>query len=218
MDRKYRMKLYEASKSSTKFTLEESLFEEVNENKFYIDSDDDLEPFVDILGYKDSVELGKGCYSNKICGDEQTISNLRNLIDKGYGMFYEIKPCKECSVEEDVIAEVDPIVTPVVEIETNTEEEIPTPQENGVQNMLQFLIKDEWDAIEGYNNTIQTLKPFGVYDDLCAVLQDISNEELVHVGQLQKALEFINPVASKIAEGETEATEQLTEPVAVEEA
>ena len=86
-----------------------------------------------------------------------------------------------------------------------------TPEENGIQNMLQFLIKDEWDAIEGYNNTIQTLKDLGGYEDLCGVLQEISNEELVHVGQLQKSLESINPSASKIKEGETEASEQLGE-------
>lgn len=86
-----------------------------------------------------------------------------------------------------------------------------TPEENGIQNMLQFLIKDEWDAIEGYNNTIQTLKDMGGYDDLCRVLQEISDEELVHVGQLQKSLESINPAASKIKEGEDEASEQLGE-------
>ena len=86
-----------------------------------------------------------------------------------------------------------------------------TPEDNGVQNMLQFLIKDEWDAIEGYNNTIQTLKDLGGYDELCSMLQEISNEELVHVGQLQKGIESVNPDASKIKEGEEEASVQMNE-------
>jgi rubrerythrin len=119
----------------------------------------------------------------------------------------------EKHITEADIPETDPMITPPVEEETHeTPEVTATPEENGIQNMLQFLIKDEWDAIEGYNNTIQTLKDMGGYDDLCGVLQEISNEELVHVGQLQKALEFVNPVTAKIKEGETEATEQMTEP------
>lgn len=88
-------------------------------------------------------------------------------------------------------------------------EDTMTPEANGIQNMLQFLIKDEWDAIEGYNNTIQTLKNLGGYDELCGMLQEISNEELVHVGQLQKAAESVNPSVYKIKEGEVEASTQL---------
>ena len=103
------------------------------------------------------------------------------------------------SIFEDDIPEEDPIIAPTVEEESHEAPEVvTTPEENGIQNMVQFLIKDEWDAIEGYNNTIQTLKDIGGYDDLCGVLQEISNEELVHVGQLQKALEFVNPVTAKI--------------------
>lgn len=117
------------------------------------------------------------------------------------------------TIFEDDIPEKDPIIAPTIEDDSHKAPEVvTTPEENGIQNMLQFLIKDEWDAIEGYNNTIQTLKEMGGYDDLCGVLQEISNEELVHVGQLQKALEFVNPTTAKIKEGETEATEQMTEP------
>ncbi len=116
------------------------------------------------------------------------------------------------SIFEDDIPEEDPIIAPTVEEESHEAPEVvTTPEENGIQNMVQFLIKDEWDAIEGYNNTIQTLKDIGGYDDLCGVLQEISNEELIHVGQLQKALSFVNPVVGeKIVDGESEATEQIT--------
>lgn len=137
---------------------------------------------------------------------------LNNLINE-FGSTYFWHRVSESLSEAD-IPEKDPIIAPAVEEESHEASEVvTTPEENGIQNMVQFLIKDEWDAIEGYNNTIQTLKDMGGYDDLCGVLQEISNEELVHVGQLQKALEFVNPVVAKIKEGETEATEQMTEPV-----
>ena len=135
---------------------------------------------------------------------------LNNLI-KEFGSTYFWHRVSE-SLSEAEIPEEDPVITPPVEDKHGAPEITVTPEENGVQNMLQFLVKDEWDAIEGYNNTIQTLKQMGGYDDLCGVLQEISNEELVHVGQIQKALEFVNPTTAKIKEGETEATEQMTEP------
>ena len=137
---------------------------------------------------------------------------LNNLIDE-FGSTYFWHRVSESLSEAD-IPEKDPVITePVGDEKHEAGEVTTTPEENGVQNLIQFLIKDEWDAIEGYNNTIQTLKELGGYDDLCGVLKEVSDEELVHVGQLQKALEFVNPDTAKIKEGETEATEQMTEPV-----
>ena len=137
---------------------------------------------------------------------------LNNLIDE-FGSTYFWRRVSESLSEAD-IPEKDPVITEPVDDEKHEAGEVTTtPEENGVQNLIQFLIKDEWDAIEGYNNTIQTLKELGGYDDLCGVLKEVSDEELVHVGQLQKALEFVNPDTAKIKEGETEATEQMTEPV-----
>lgn len=115
-------------------------------------------------------------------------------------------------VEAEIPEEAPIIVEPVVEEPVA----VPTPEENSLQSMLQFLIKDEWDAIEAYNGTVQTISEMGAQDELVKVLQDISAEELVHVGQLQKALEFVSPQTAKIKEGEVEATEQMTEPVTSE--
>lgn len=135
---------------------------------------------------------------------------LNNLINE-FGSTYFWHRVSE-SLSEASIPEEDPIIAPTIEDDSHKAPEVvTTPEENGIQNMVQFLIKDEWDAIEGYNNTIQTLKDMGGYDDLCGVLQEISNEELIHVGQLQKALSFVNPVVGeKIVDGESEATEQIT--------
>lgn len=206
MDLKQRMKLYEASHQKQKLVLNESLFEAY---------------------YDDMVPVAK----NALDKLERAYNNLNIMLENNdYGIdgyqYYKkhfafvieylrkfIKEYPVPGINEDVIPEEDPIIAPTIEDDSHEAPEVvTTPEENGVQNMVQFLIKDEWDAIEGYNNTIQTLKDIGGYDDLCGVLQEISNEELIHVGQLQKALEFVNPVTAKIKEGEEEATEQMTEP------
>ncbi|WP_300924533.1 hypothetical protein [uncultured Clostridium sp.] len=47
-------------------------------------------------------------------------------------------------------------------------------------------------------------------------MKDILDEENIHVGQLQTLLQQIDSSADKIAEGEIEATQQITnEPVTV---
>ena len=91
-------------------------------------------------------------------------------------------------------------------------EEIPsapeTPEDTGIAGILNNLIIDEWEAIDGYNSAIVTLTDLGKYDEV-DVLKDIVNEENIHVGQLQKVLELVSPNAASIGEGEAEAAEQL---------
>lgn len=132
--------------------------------------------------------------------------------------FEDIVPnAKEDVSEEEAVIIVDPVEQPSYNDNAEVPSETITPEENGVQNMLQFLVKDEWDAIEGYNNTIQTLLSLEGYEDMCAVLQDIADEELIHVGQLQKLMELVNPSTENISKGEVEADEQLNGNVAPEE-
>lgn len=86
----------------------------------------------------------------------------------------------------------------------------------GVANMLNALIRDEWEAIDGYNSTIGTIMSMkdadweGAdktidYDAISNILADISAEENNHVGMLQKALESVSPNVSEIKSGEEEA-------------
>ena len=85
--------------------------------------------------------------------------------------------------------------------------------DTGVASELIALINDEWEAIQGYNNAIATLRataadnPF--YLDAVKVLEEISAEENVHVGQLQEVLKHISPNASEIQKGTKEAKSQL---------
>ena len=48
-------------------------------------------------------------------------------------------------------------------------------------------------------------------DGIIKILADIANEENLHVGQLQKALEMVSPNAESIKDGAKEAEEQIEE-------
>ena len=127
-----------------------------------------------------------------------------------------------------------------VEIEIKTEEEdkpeereeekveensaaAETPDGMGVANTLNALIQDEWQAIDGYNNTISTYRSMAQsdypeadksidYEAIIKILEDIAQEEMNHVGMLQKAMGTISPNVEEIAGGEKEAEETLEAP------
>lgn len=82
---------------------------------------------------------------------------------------------------------------------------------------LNNLIRDEYEAIDGYNDMISDLEKNKQNEDIIPVLTDINNEENTHVGQLQEALKTISPAADHIAKGEVEAEGQLREGEAMEE-
>lgn len=99
--------------------------------------------------------------------------------------------------------------------EHNVENVLPGPAEGsatGAAAELIALINDEWEAIEGYNNaiaTLRTLKDNPFYADAIKVLEEISAEENRHVGQLQEVLRRISPNAADIQKGTQEAKNQL---------
>jgi hypothetical protein len=98
----------------------------------------------------------------------------------------------------------------------SVENVLPGPAEGsdtGVASVVINLINDEWEAIQGYNDAIATLRaeasnnPF--YEDAIKVLEEISAEENVHVGQLQEILKHVSPNAAEIQKGTKEAKSQL---------
>ena len=101
------------------------------------------------------------------------------------------------------------------EDEDKVEETPKTPDQFGIASMLNSLIRDEWEAIEGYNSTIATLNDIKIEGSLTdinsikKVLTDIVNEENIHVGQLQQALALVSPNAVSIDTGAREAEEQI---------
>ena len=88
-----------------------------------------------------------------------------------------------------------------------------------ITDMLSALIKDELEAIEGYNSVISTLRSMmedpetetdndNIINSI-KVLEDIAGEEYIHIGQLQEVQKLFNSQTDLIADGEEEAKEQL---------
>ena len=80
-------------------------------------------------------------------------------------------------------------------------------------NLISTLIKDEWDAIEGYNGSIATLSDEAGMEDIISILEDIRDEEYVHVGQLESCLSILSGDPTEhIEDGSEEGFEQLELP------
>lgn len=82
-----------------------------------------------------------------------------------------------------------------------------------VRDQLNDFIKATWETIGNYQASITNLQTLENHDELIPIIEDIISDNMIHVGQLQKALEMIVPeVISKIKEGEEEAAATLGEP------
>lgn len=99
---------------------------------------------------------------------------------------------------------------------------------SGISTTLNDLIKDEWNADTGYKSGIETIKSLmldldttstldeaaktkykEIFLSIINILDDIDNEEMTHVGQLQKAVQLVSPAANKIDTGVKEAGKQI---------
>ncbi len=103
----------------------------------------------------------------------------------------------------------DDSVIPEIPADLTMEEPPEEDKNNAISQMLSDLIKDEWEAIDGYNSTITTLRELGGHDDIIKVLEDVATEEMVHVGELEHCLELIKPQAQQIEDGKEEAAETI---------
>lgn len=81
----------------------------------------------------------------------------------------------------------------------------------GIAQDLNYLIKDELEAVEGYNSVLATWRDADKFPEVIAVLKDIVDEEMLHIGQLQRALELVSPNAKNIQAGAKEAEEQIVD-------
>lgn len=79
-------------------------------------------------------------------------------------------------------------------------------------NIISALIKDEWEAIDGYNGAILSLSAIN-REDAIPVLKDIISEEYVHIGQLEKLLQSMIPVSNEMEAGAKEAETQISDVV-----
>lgn len=86
-----------------------------------------------------------------------------------------------------------------------------TFDESALVTLLNDLINDENDAINGYESAIASLASINKndYED---VFKDIIKEEQNHIGQLQKILDDIKPgTINELEKGQDEASEQISE-------
>lgn len=85
--------------------------------------------------------------------------------------------------------------------------EKPSLEDLGIAAVINKLIVDEWEAIDGYQGAIATIQD--ILPEVAKIFNDIMTEEMIHVGQLQKALSLVQPETFAIEDGEEEAEEQL---------
>ena len=82
----------------------------------------------------------------------------------------------------------------------------------GMATAISDLIKDEYEAIDGYNSAIATAEAEG-FEDMVKVLTEIQAEENLHIGQLQTLMNTIDPNAHLVDDGQQEGIEQLANPL-----
>lgn len=105
------------------------------------------------------------------------------------------------------------------EEEDESKAQVPaTDTSMGAAQIMNSLIQDELQAIDGYNSAIQTFRTMEGEDkdklERCIkVLSDIAGEENIHVGQLQEAQKLFNEQAALAQDGAEEAKEQIEAPV-----
>ena len=149
-------------------------------------------------------------------------------IAAAFGERVKVLPLgKSPKLEEDVEIEIETKDEPKIEVEDSDEhsiENVPEMPTNDckmvVANLINPLIKDELDAIDGYNSAVATFRSMMEdettdksidYEGIIAVISEITNEENLHIGQLEKLLETVSPNAKSINDGKDEAAEQLEE-------
>lgn len=101
------------------------------------------------------------------------------------------------SVKEDIESQENNLTPPQSELDM------------GIASMLTSAIKDEWEAIDTYNSILATLVNKDCPAEINKIISDIVSEELIHVGQLEKALELVATNTLLIQTGEMEAEEQI---------
>ena len=99
-------------------------------------------------------------------------------------------------------------------IKADKPDEAPSGPETGVDttiaDMLINAVNGEWETIQEYNDIVSALHQAGM-EEFIPVIDDITNEEHKHIGQLQECLKKISPNTNSIESGEEEGAEQLKE-------
>lgn len=140
--------------------------------------------------------------------DGESIEEVRRKIDeadKAYRKhFYDLPEALDESFEDEHGVESVSEEQPQVEIPAQD----PNNQDNGLVALVNSLIQDEFDAIQQYKDAITNFAANNK-TELTTVLQDILDEENIHVGQLQSLLNSLDVSSLNIETGKQEGQEQI---------
>lgn len=180
-----------------------------------------------------STKIGKVIVTRKEDPDFYTMQEFKGEIEESpvtmrypeilwaVGKVTDLHNINEAVEEVEVTVDGEPMVP---ETNEHSVENVPEMPETNckmiISNLINPLIQDELQAIDGYNSAVATIR--GImedsthdnsidYEGIIAVISEITNEENVHIGQLEKLLEMVSPNAESIDDGKEEAEEQLAE-------
>lgn len=78
----------------------------------------------------------------------------------------------------------------------------------GLTSLVSTLIKHEWESIDLYNSILLTFRQAN-NQEAEEILNNIINDDYVHVGQLEKLAQLINPLVNNIELGQQETESQV---------
>ena len=84
--------------------------------------------------------------------------------------------------------------------------------QTNMADLLNSLIHEEWEAVARIRGAISVIQSLGDNKELDEIFQDILNDNMIHIGQLEKSLQTLVPEAAKIEDGREEAEEKLDLP------
>ena len=225
-----------------KFLLEEALFEDTNEEEEVVEeptddtsneeeevppeiTDDNLDQVVsDVEGeeapiepttttYKVTFTLGKHTNWSRVdaTNEEDAKQQVTDYVtkkwpDRGFEIT-DVEEFNEEEMEESLNESLD---------EITDAEPIEDGACVGMAAVISDLIKDEYEAIDGYNSAIATSEAEG-FGDMVKVLTEIQAEENLHIGQLQAIMNTLDPNAHLVDDGQAEGVEQLSNPLSSNE-
>lgn len=150
------------------------------------------------IGYSDST------IQSMIQSLEKGIEDYKQLIiDEPEDKEYWEERIQVCQNEIDELKSYKPMNESLTDAQP-----IETGAAVGMASVINNLIKDEYEAIEGYNSAIATAEAEG-FGDMVNVLAEIQAEENLHIGQLQAVMNTIDPNAHLVNDGQQEGVKQL---------
>lgn len=158
------------------------------------------------------LELAKQGEINYIEPSELRVDLIEQVEDDGSDLF---------ETPDTIEDEADEIITESTE---DANDEAKENCKDEIKAKLAALTQDEWEASKGYTDAVKEIKDACVEADCeCAekinnVLDDINDEELVHVGELEELINIVDDNAKDlIKDGQEEAEEKLEVKDEVEE-